>query len=761
MVALLMFPPVGMTGGPPPAARSATWRGGGPLETRVPSFAPIAASQRPSVPPNATWQPIGSLGPAGPPGGLTGAAIAWDPRDGYLVLFGGNTSHGVSDATWTFQPGGWTNRTNASDAPPAVFGASLEFDYALDAVVLFGGCGPSACPSATTWLYDGGIWANVTNRSIDQPPARYDAALGFANDSADHASVLFGGCLDAACSRRANDTWELNTTVGWVPETLPSSPPATSGAVAAYDPSLGGLVLFGGRAGPGGSATSATWLFEGGLWTDLGSSVAGPTPPADADPAATFQASTGQLLVITGAAGGPGFSWTLTCASACRWSNASGALGAGAGLPSNGAALASESGTILPFLVGGSGAGEGAATPAAWALEPALTLEAAVTPSVAPARSPVEGSSNATGGTPPYSFRWTVGTEGTAAENVSLAFPSPGVYDITVIATDQYDVEAVVNLTERATGPSVSATGSPGTVDEGIPVHFLAAAPTGGTAPYNFTWQWPGGTGSYGSAVDHSFATNGTQSVGIVVTDARGVTNSSELEILVVVPPAVTIGSPRAATDVGGTVELSAVVVGGVAPVTYNWTLDDGTANGSGPQISVRYPYSGQFPVEVRATDAVGATTTAETNVTVNAALGLEVQEALMGTAWGSVSSVANGTSLSFRALPENGTPGYSIAWQLTAPNGSLLRNTGAEWNFTPERTGEYVGVVTVTDATGALANATFQFQSQASSPVTCTDCGGAPISWVWDVVVAAALILAAAGGLFAALRVRRPDRPR
>ncbi len=753
-------PPSGPAGTPPPVGLASAREA---ASAAVAHVADPAGSSGPAALPNASWQLSLSPGPVTAQGSLTGAAVAWDPRDGYDVLFGGNGSRGPTGTTWTFATGGWTNRTNASASPPAMYGASMDFDYNLDAVVLFGGCGPSACPSSSTWLYAGGTWVNVTNRSIDRPPARFDASLGFANDSSDQASILFGGCLTARCSSRANDTWALNTTLGWVPVALALSPPATSGASFTFDPPLGALVLFGGCVGASCQASNATWSYEAGIWSDIGTSIPRPFPPADPSPVATFESGTGRLLVVAGPPQGAGYSWALTCGGSCHWANLTGSLGPAVPLPGGAAALAAESGALPPILVGGMGAAATVFPPTStWALEPLLSLEAAVAPSVAPARSTVQGTAAALGGTAPYVYDWTVGSEQTSAQNVTLQFSGPGTYSIAVVVSDAYRVEALANLTEQATGPSVAATASPGTVDEGIAVHFTAAPPIGGTPPYTISWQWPNGTTSYGSDVVQAFYLTGPQRVGILVTDARGVANQSSLAILVVAPPVVSITSPRSVTDVGGAVDLSVVVSGGVSPLSYNWTFRGGPPNTSGAAVSPLFPAPGVFPVEVQVIDDVGAIAVAWANVTVNPTLTAGVEASTSSGSWGPPSHAVNGTTLTLRAVPQNGTPNYTVSWRVTGPLGDVQAYNGTWLNLSINELGTYAGVVYVTDATGATNTTSFEFTSIGGPVTTCGSCGGSSDLLIWEIAVAVILVLAAVAGVAAAARsVRRKDRDR
>jgi hypothetical protein len=734
MLAILMAIPLMGSASPTGAAPNALR----PDEART---AAVFSAVVPSTEANITWQASVASAPGRSPGALVGSAAAWDPRDGYELLFGGNGSHGPVDATWTFAEGGWTNRTNASSAPPAMFGASMDFDYELDAVVLFGGCGPSQCPSSSTWLYAGGNWVNYTNRSIDQPPARFDGSLAFANDSQDRASVLYGGCLNSRCTQRANDTWLLNTTVGWVPESLAPSPPSESGASFTYDPGVRGLLLFGGCSGSTCLPTNASWLYRSGAWSNLGGTIARPFPPADPSPAATYDSVTEQLWVVAGPLGAAGATWSLGCmGSTCAWTNETASVG-GAVLPAQGIALPSESGRLPPVLHGGSGPiGSGAGSSATWVLEVPVGIQAELVPSTAPARTTVQGTANASGGTPPYQFEWTSGSHTASSENATLTFPSPGEYQVEVSAADAYEVQAAVRLSELATGPSVAATASPGTVDVGVPVNFTAAPPVGGSAPYNFTWQWPNGSASYGRSVLEPFPEAGSQTVGILVTDTRGVTNASHLVVDVVARPTVTISSPLPATDVGGTVDLTAGGSGGVGPVTYNWTFSGGPANATGASVQPRFVAAGRYYVDVEATDSLGVTATDGINVTVNPTVGLAVVGA-SPSGWNLSAPVTNGSSADLEALPQNGTAAFTIRWQLTYPDGVTSNATGAWLNLSIDQVGGYEGTATVTDATGAMSNASFEFEAVAG-PTSCTSCTTHSGLRIWEIAGAGAAVL-------------------
>ena len=173
----------------------------------------------------------------------------------------------------------WTNVTSLVGAPPSCRDSEgLVFDAELNKVVLFGGvsqCGQTnSWSQGDTWTYSGGSWTNISSTLSIAPSPRWGMAMVY--DPASQQIVLFGGTDTYG---NVNDqTWVFNGT--WSQVALnATSPPALYGAGATYDPSLGGVLLYGGQAGfSGGPGTiyNATWLFKGGVWTQL--NVVGPDP---------------------------------------------------------------------------------------------------------------------------------------------------------------------------------------------------------------------------------------------------------------------------------------------------------------------------------------------------------------------------------------------------------------------------------------------------------------------------------------------------
>jgi hypothetical protein len=81
----------------------------------------------------------------GGPAARAGAAMAYDPSTGDVVMFGGTGGDGQALAdTWLWNGSGWSEATPA-DTPPARYGAEMAGDPLSQRVILLGGTGGSGC----------------------------------------------------------------------------------------------------------------------------------------------------------------------------------------------------------------------------------------------------------------------------------------------------------------------------------------------------------------------------------------------------------------------------------------------------------------------------------------------------------------------------------------------------------------------------------------------------------------------------------------
>jgi len=85
-----------------------------------------------------------------------------------VVVFGGQANHykaynSTQNATWEFSGGTWTNVTH-SPSPPARFGAAFAYDPPNGSLILFGGLSATVVDATVlsdTWAYGQGHWTLV------------------------------------------------------------------------------------------------------------------------------------------------------------------------------------------------------------------------------------------------------------------------------------------------------------------------------------------------------------------------------------------------------------------------------------------------------------------------------------------------------------------------------------------------------------------------------------------------------------------------
>jgi hypothetical protein len=209
---------------------------------------------------NGTWT---ERFPAVSPSPRLSAAMAYDAADGYVVLFGGCGVVLASTAscppalndTWTYRGGAWNNITPGVSPSPRYY-AGMTYDEADGYVLLFGGESTLDQSLADTWEFSAGKWTELDPSSYPSPRD----AFAFTYDAADGYVLLFGGVPYA-------DTWAYKSG-NWVNITTTVAPSPRLATEAAYDPA-GGFVLLYAGLGISGSEPNDTWTFRAGTWANV------------------------------------------------------------------------------------------------------------------------------------------------------------------------------------------------------------------------------------------------------------------------------------------------------------------------------------------------------------------------------------------------------------------------------------------------------------------------------------------------------------
>jgi hypothetical protein len=236
---------------------------------------------------NATWSNVGPLdnvstgGVIPYPAPRSHAGMAYDARDGYVLMFGGygwsdpavsTTNRTSLNDTWAYAGGNWTDLTGGI-APSPRSGAAMTYDPVDGRVVLFGGYDRewtgSMHPLNDTWEFAAGHWTNVTSTAGAAPPTPANgwpapvASPSFAWDSRDGYAVL----VDPSARTWSSETWTF-VNGSWANRTATAGAlPFRVGAGLAYDAQLGGVVRVGGGAADDYAFQNDTWAYLSGGWS--------------------------------------------------------------------------------------------------------------------------------------------------------------------------------------------------------------------------------------------------------------------------------------------------------------------------------------------------------------------------------------------------------------------------------------------------------------------------------------------------------------
>lgn len=223
---------------------------------------------------NGSWTEL-APGRAPPPSDQ--AVAAWDPNASAVVLFGGD-----NNSTWEFRGGAWSHLPTPV-APPPLLSPSMAYDPKVGGLVLFGGAEVTTVTNASnvtttldlptnfTWFFRNGTWSNATALVGPAPGPRWSA--GAAYDPGLGAVVVFGGAPSLAVrDGTLNDTWAFNGSA-WRNLTAPVAPPRSMGMALAYVSEDSAIVAFGGENDSYTQPLRETWSFSAGAWSPLAPSA--------------------------------------------------------------------------------------------------------------------------------------------------------------------------------------------------------------------------------------------------------------------------------------------------------------------------------------------------------------------------------------------------------------------------------------------------------------------------------------------------------
>lgn len=242
---------------------------------------------------------------------------------------------------------------------------------------------------------------------------------------------------------------------------------------------------------------------------------------------------------------------------------------------------------------------------------------------------------NVIGGTPPYTYLWSIIPAQTTQTVTGLA---AGTYTINVVDANG----CIINTLASVSQPQpVSATFYQMNLKcNGICNGYLSLIPAGGTPPYTYLWS----TGETNVYIDSLCA--GTYSV--FITDTNGCTGSASTIITQPATPFVvtsTYTNPTCWNSNNGTASVSAS--GGITPYTYTW-LPSG-------QTTTSISNLGTTAFTCYVLDSIGCATTLTFQIT---APPFFTTAPIPGP-----KKICFGDSVALTANPSGGTPAYTYSW--------------------------------------------------------------------------------------------------
>ncbi len=139
---------------------------------------------------------------------------------------------------------------------------------------------------------------------------------------------------------------------------------------------------------------------------------------------------------------------------------------------------------------------------------------------------------------------------------------------------------------------------------------FSAAVNEDAKPPVEYSWDFGDNAVASGDSADHAFASAGTYAVMVTASNRKGKASVTGAHSVTVVNPPVpaeiiAIVTSATSTDTQTPVEFSANVRGD-APLTYAWTMGDGTS-GNAPRVSHTYMQPGTYNVSLALSNAHGS----------------------------------------------------------------------------------------------------------------------------------------------------------
>jgi hypothetical protein len=332
-------------------------------------------------------------------------------------------------------------------------------------------------------------------------------------------------------------------------------------------------------------------------------------------------------------------------------------------------------------------------------------------------------SSAVSTGTGPYTYQWYCKAPAATsylpisdATSTSYSFVTSssttlGVWRFVLNVTDSADTVASIistpTLITVSNGPTVSISPNSTALNINHSQQFTAIPNVGSGTYTGYQWYVNGSVQSdqTGSTFSFTFASIGTYTVSVSVTDSLGLTSPLSSATVLVNPglTAPTITAASGTISQGQQSTLTSSITTGTPAYTYQWysiAPGDSTYSPVTGAVSSSYAFTpststatGTWTFKVQVTDASGETANStEVALTVNSALTVTISP--------TSASLDVGQSQLFITVPAGGSGTYT-GYQWYVDGVAQTGQTGSSFSFAPETANSYSVTVTVTDNSG------------------------------------------------------------
>ena len=230
------------------------------------------------------------------------------------------------------------------------------------------------------------------------------------------------------------------------------------------------------------------------------------------------------------------------------------------------------------------------------------------------------GSSDTLGSITSYSWEFGDGATG-SGPTASHPYATPGRYTVKLKVTNDAGQTATVSHSVTVDAPPKALFSvSPTAVTTGGAVAFNASSSSDDVGTItDYSWSFGDGTRASGPTAGHSYASPGTYTVGLTVTNDAGQSTSSSQTVSVYSAPVASFSIASGFAQPGAAVGFNAGSSSdpGGAITAYGWSFGDG-ATASGPSPTHAYAKPGTYTVALTVTGSLGLVTSTTHAVTIN-----------------------------------------------------------------------------------------------------------------------------------------------